>query len=105
MRVRILVCHVLIQLLLVGMVFRPAAAQEETVPFDIPAQELASALDAFAEQAQVQMLYKAETVEGMQTRSLRGLWTRDQALRQIWSALAEAAGSDGSSASLFPRRA
>lgn len=60
-----------------------AAEEDMSVPFDIPAQPLASALQAFAEQAHVQMLYKADTVEGVQSRPLSGLWTPEQGLRQM----------------------
>lgn len=70
-------------LLVVGTGVTPVAAQEEAMPFEIPAQPLASALDAFAEQAHVQMLYKAETVEGVRSAPVSGRYPPEQALKNL----------------------
>lgn len=44
----------------------PTRPQTDAVwPFDIPSQSLPAALDAFAEQAYVQMLYKAGSVRDL----------------------------------------
>lgn len=59
-----------------------ARAQEHPT-YEIPAQPLASALDRFAEQAQVQMLYQADAVNGLQSTSVSGRLTREQALNNL----------------------
>lgn len=79
----IVTCSLLIVLVLSGPALVPAIAQDTTVPFDIPAQPLSAALDTFAEQAHVQMLYKMETVSGLQSASVSGQLTPAQALQNL----------------------
>ena len=47
-------------LAITGLAAAQADAQDTVLSFDIPSQSLPAALDAFAEQAHVQMLYKAD---------------------------------------------
>ncbi len=61
----------------------PAAAQETVVSFDVPAQPLARALDAFAEQAHMQILYKTETVAGLHSSTVAGRMMPEEALRTM----------------------
>ena len=49
-----------------------ASAQDAVWSFDIPSQSLPAALDAFAEQAHVQMLYKADSVRDLQSAPVSG---------------------------------
>lgn len=60
-----------------------ASAWAQTITFDIPAQPLPSALDAFAEQTHVQMLYKMEAVQGLQSARVSGEFTREEALQTL----------------------
>ncbi|ALA57335.1 TonB-dependent siderophore receptor [Nitrospira moscoviensis] len=68
----LLVCQTLLIL--------PALAQDDAKPFDIPAQPLARALDAFATQSGMQMLYKIETVEGLTSTAVTGVYPPKEAL-------------------------
>src|SRR3546814_1958181 len=49
--------------------------------FDIPKQPLSAALKAFAEQADMQLLYRSETINGATVRPLKGELDKRQALR------------------------
>ena len=64
---------------------QPAAAQEKTarvgaVAFDIPAQSLASALNAFGRQSGLQVSLAAATSRGINSRPVKGRYTPEQAL-------------------------
>lgn len=58
-------------------------AQDAVLSFDIPAQSLPAALDAFAEQAHVQMLYTADSVKDLQSTPVSGRLSAEQALHQL----------------------
>lgn len=60
-----------------------ASAHDAVLPFDIPAQSLPAALDAFAEQAHVQMLYTADSVNNLQSTPVSGQLSAEQALQQL----------------------
>lgn len=51
--------------------------------FDIPAQPLASALLRFAEQADLQILYAQEDVQGLHANAVRGRLTPNEALARL----------------------
>lgn len=65
---------------------QPAFAQdsqqisEERVAFDIAAQPLSSALSEFARQARINALYFSDDLRGLSAPTLRGSYTRQQAL-------------------------
>jgi hemoglobin/transferrin/lactoferrin receptor protein len=64
---------------------QPAAAQDKTarvgaVAFDIPAQSLASALNAFGRQSGLQVSLAAATSRGVTSRAVKGSYTPEQAL-------------------------
>lgn len=61
-------------------VLASAHAQESPLPFDIPSQPLPHALDAFAKQSGMQMLYKLEAVEGLTSNAVTGAYTPREAL-------------------------
>ncbi len=61
----------------------PAQAEQATTSFDIPAGDLADALDRYAEQGGTQILYTPELVEGRQAAALSGRYRPDQALRLL----------------------
>lgn len=79
----IMTCGIVLALMLAGPALMSAFAQDGGVPFDIPAQPLPAALDVFAEQAHVQMLYKAEAVSGLQSTAVSGQFTPAQALQNL----------------------
>lgn len=60
-----------------------AAAQTGTVTFNIPAQDLAKALSAFARQSNQQLLYSPALVRGRRAPALTGSYVPDQALRRL----------------------
>lgn len=53
------------------------------VHFDIPAQDIDSALTALADQANLRLLFKSGDVAGMKTQGLSGSFTADEALRRL----------------------
>jgi len=59
------------------------AAEGEPRAFDIPAGDLQSALLAFSQAVDLQLLYPAELTAGLQTRGVRGTHTPEQALRRL----------------------
>ncbi len=70
-------------LAITGLAAAQAAAQDAVWPFDIPSQSLPAALDAFAEQAHVQILYKADSVRDLQSAPVSGQFSPAQALHQL----------------------
>jgi iron complex outermembrane receptor protein len=60
----------------------PAGASQ-AVAFDIKPQPLASALDAFALQANQQILFTPEIAKGKMTRGVQGALSADAALTQL----------------------
>jgi iron complex outermembrane recepter protein len=72
--------------LFVGLLWDMGAqAQDEVMDFDIPGQALSSALKTFADQADLQLLYESEVVEGRQTTGVMGRFTSQEALRRLLS--------------------
>jgi hypothetical protein len=75
--------------LLVALVFFPlgvcvcAAADLEGKPFDIPAQAAAAALNEFAKQADVTLIFSYDLVAGVRTRPLNGTFTVSDALTRL----------------------
>lgn len=53
------------------------------VPLNIPSQDLGAALAAFANQADVQIIFTPETVAGMRSGEVSGKYTPEQALRLL----------------------
>nr|WP_298098296.1 TonB-dependent receptor [uncultured Shinella sp.] len=69
-------------------VIQPAVAQEKTarvgtIAFDIPAQSLASALNAFGRQSGLQVSLAAATSRGVTSRAVKGSYTPEQALSAL----------------------
>lgn len=67
---------------------QPAAAQQKTarvgaMPFDIPAQSLASALNAFGRQSGLQVSLAAATSRGATSKALKGRFTPQEALARL----------------------
>ncbi len=59
------------------------AAQDRTVSFDIPAQNMATSLNEFGRQAGVQMVFPYDTVAGQRSAPLKGRFTRAEAIRRL----------------------
>jgi hypothetical protein len=53
--------------------------------FQIPAQSLATALQAYGERAKIQVLYESDTAGGRQSAAVEGEFTRDKALELLLS--------------------
>lgn len=79
-------------LLAVPAVARPAAAAEPGAAlaqaerrwnFDIPAQDLATALLAYGEATGIQVAFKSEDLAGLTTAGLQGEMTAEEGLRQL----------------------
>jgi outer membrane receptor protein involved in Fe transport len=58
-----------------------AAAQSR--PFDVPAGDLQAALDTYARQSGVQLLYRVDLVKGVGTKGARGVLSSDDALALV----------------------
>ncbi len=56
---------------------------KDTVRFDIPSQSMATALQAFAEQAGMQLLYRSDAINGLTAPALSGEFDRRMALGQL----------------------
>ena len=74
------------------------AAQAQTVPADVPAGELSTALDTLARQTGSQFVYRADQLKGVRTRGSHGAATSRQALDQLlqgtgWSAKHDPSGA------------
>ncbi len=59
------------------------AAQDRIVSFDIPAQNMATSLNEFGRQADVQMVFPYDTVAGLRSAPLKGRFTRAEAIRRL----------------------
>ena len=60
-----------------------SAQAEEVVAFDIPAQDLDSALTALADQADLEILFTSDQVAGLRTDGLAGRYAPGDALRRL----------------------
>jgi outer membrane receptor protein involved in Fe transport len=61
----------------------PSYAQAVTVKFDIPAQDLGTALKAFARASHQQLSFDTKAVQGRRSPMLRGMFTPAQALAKL----------------------
>lgn len=68
---------------ILGMVVAASPSHAAPVPLNIPAQPLASALQALGRQADVQILYGPETVQGLQSKPVNGTLEPAQALETL----------------------
>lgn len=62
---------------------RSAWAQADTVTVNIPPQELSTALNTFAEQTNLQILYASDLPSGLTTKGAMGTVTPQEAVRQL----------------------
>jgi iron complex outermembrane receptor protein len=69
--------------LAVALQAAPAYAQEVTYTLDLPAQDLASSLKAFARAARQQLTFDADVVRGKRAPALRGSFTIRAALARL----------------------
>jgi len=82
-------CHILCSALVVAIdvvgSITSAHAQDtsERKNFDVPAQSAASALNAFAEQADITLVFSQDLVAGIATRPLEGIYTTTAALQTL----------------------
>lgn len=70
----------LVSVALVALATPLAAAEQGKHSFDVPAQGLSTALESFASQSGLQLLYQAELVAGLKAELLRGDYVPEQAL-------------------------
>ena len=63
--------------------FQTAQAEERVINFNIPAQSAATALDALAEQSDLQMLFNRESLKSSVASSVVGQFTARQALQKL----------------------
>lgn len=61
----------------------PALAQEQAIPFDIPAQNLSQSLEALSNLSGSQMIYPAELVQGLKGSAVKGSFTPGEALKRL----------------------
>jgi iron complex outermembrane recepter protein len=60
-----------------------ACADTATFAFDIPREDLAPALNQIAEQSHIEIAYSAELTRGKTSRSLKGTYTPQEALKLL----------------------
>jgi iron complex outermembrane receptor protein len=75
-----------------------AQAQTRTLEFNIAAGELKPALDLYARQTGVQMLYKVEDLQGLMTAGVRGSHDEIEALRLLLASTPLSFKKDGANA-------
>lgn len=68
-----------------AMSLQVAFAQAQEAEFNIPAQELASAVQSFAAQSKLQVLYAPEITEGLSSQTVNGSLDTRQALETLLS--------------------
>lgn len=66
-----------------GLLFSASALAANSEHFEISAQPLPSALDAFAEQAHIQLLYVQDVVAGLRSNAVKGEMSIHQALDEL----------------------
>lgn len=66
-----------------GMASAPAHAQATTMRFDLPAQDLGTALRAIAQASGQEVLFADEDVRGKRSRAILGSYTAEQAVRLV----------------------
>ncbi|UQY33686.1 TonB-dependent siderophore receptor [Pseudomonas fulva] len=66
----------------------PEVAEQVRQDFDIPAQPLPDALDAFSAQSGYQVIYNANEVSGQSSVTVQGTYSADEAIRGLLSASA-----------------
>ncbi|MDQ8727920.1 STN domain-containing protein [Bradyrhizobium sp. LHD-71] len=62
-----------------------AAVDDAAISFDIPAQPLEAALEAFGERSRLQVLYETALTAGRRSSEVKGIFTRSTALRRLLS--------------------
>ncbi|MCA6111730.1 secretin and TonB N-terminal domain-containing protein [Bradyrhizobium cenepequi] len=82
---RLLVAVLLIAALIVtaGAVQAQNPADNAELVFDIPAQSLETALEAFGERSRMQVLYETTLTTGRRSSAVKGMFTREAALQQL----------------------
>jgi iron complex outermembrane receptor protein len=73
-------------------------AQAQTASFDVPSQDVASAVRLFARQARVQIVVSGHVAEGRRTQAINGTMTVDQALEGMLARTGLVARATGSGA-------
>lgn len=75
-------------------------AQPQSIAFNIPAQNLNSAILSFANKAGLQVFYDVSRVEGLRSSAVRGTYSPEQALAQLLSGTGVSYRFSGNSVSL-----
>ncbi len=81
------------------------AAFAQARNIDIPAEDLKSALDAYISQSGVELVYKADDVNGLKSQAVRGSFTPEQALARLLQGTNVAAQRGTSGAFVVVRQA
>jgi hemoglobin/transferrin/lactoferrin receptor protein len=68
---------------LIGLSARPALADGPAIAIDVPAQGMGPALEVLAAQSQLQLLYSADLVRGLNAAAVKGRMTADEALKAL----------------------
>ncbi|MGY2290392.1 TonB-dependent siderophore receptor [Pseudomonas sp. SDO528_S397] len=87
---------------ILGLALTAGQAQAAPVPLNIPAQSLSSALQALGHQADVQILYGPETVQGLQSKPVNGVLEPAQALETLLAGSGINYSQTGNTLSLTP---
>ncbi|WP_031231385.1 TonB-dependent receptor [Asticcacaulis sp. YBE204] len=72
-----------LSLMTVGMAASAAEAPKPVIAFNIPAQNAAKALNDFARQANIQLLFPYDAAAKVRTAPIKGKYTREEALARL----------------------
>jgi len=81
-----------------------AQAAEGPGPIDVPAGDLAIALNTLARQSDTQLVYRADELKGRSTAGVRGAADTDQALQQLLAGSGFSARRDGATGAVLVAR-
>ncbi|MCC4595400.1 TonB-dependent receptor [Xanthomonas campestris pv. phormiicola] len=78
-------CNALAAILITGAAINSAAAQPDAsvTQFEVPAQSAGTALNAFAAQADITLVFSPDVVSGIETTTLEGQYTTEEGLRRM----------------------
>lgn len=79
-----------------------AQVQAQDIDFNLPAQSLDSALQAFGKQANVQLLYNPDAAQGLRSNTVKGRMSTDTALQRLLNRTGMTYKLDGNTVTLAP---
>jgi iron complex outermembrane recepter protein len=81
------------------------AAHGQAREFDLPAGDLRTALDAYAKQSGIQLIYRVDDLAGLSSKGVKGAASAEEALASLLTGTALSVRRDGSNAVIIFRQA